>query len=303
MTDRIRRVAARWWTYQRERFPLMAHGPLIAVFSLSGLYYSAALHGRSPWPEAGVALAAFLSTLLVFLQLRIADEFKDYADDSRYRPYRAVPRGVVSLAALGRLAYGAAVVQLLLALAWGASLVPLLLGVWGYLALMRVEFFAPEALRRRPLAYLLSHMLILPVVALYVTAYDWGLQGEGPSLQLGWFLLMSFTNGIVIEVGRKLRAPEDEEPGVETYSKRWGRPKAVGAWLVALVLTALAAGMAARQVAFAMPLLLGLGALLAAAVVISGRFLKRPVPARARLFEPVSGVWTLVVYLNFFWVI
>ena len=31
------------------------------------------------------------------LQLRLADEFKDFEEDSRYRPYRPVPRGLVSL--------------------------------------------------------------------------------------------------------------------------------------------------------------------------------------------------------------
>ena len=36
-----------------------------------------------------------------FLQLRIADEFKDFAEDSRFRPYRPVPRGLVTLTELG----------------------------------------------------------------------------------------------------------------------------------------------------------------------------------------------------------
>ena len=33
----------RWWIYQRERFPVLPHGLLIAVFSLSALSYSARL--------------------------------------------------------------------------------------------------------------------------------------------------------------------------------------------------------------------------------------------------------------------
>src|SRR5207247_10262010 len=36
---------------------------------------------------------SFVTCLLFFLQLRIADEFKDFEEDSKYRPYRAVPRG------------------------------------------------------------------------------------------------------------------------------------------------------------------------------------------------------------------
>ena len=55
---------------------------------------------------------------------------------------------------------------------------------------------------------------------------------------LGWFLAASFFNGIVIEVGRKVRAPQDEEPGVLTYSVAWGRPRALAVWLGAMAVTA-----------------------------------------------------------------
>ena len=40
---------------------------------------------------------AVVTSFLSFLQLRIADEFKDFDEDSRYRPYRPVPRGLVTL--------------------------------------------------------------------------------------------------------------------------------------------------------------------------------------------------------------
>jgi 4-hydroxybenzoate polyprenyltransferase len=37
------------------------------------------------------------------------------------------------------------------------------------------------------------------------------------------FFWVSFFNGTVLEIGRKIRAPQDEEAGVETYSFLWGR--------------------------------------------------------------------------------
>src|SRR5690606_961135 len=69
----------RWWIYQRERFPLLAHGPLIAAFSACAVSYSSLLR-NSPTPEAPMFLTAFVVCLLMFLQLRIADEFKDAED-------------------------------------------------------------------------------------------------------------------------------------------------------------------------------------------------------------------------------
>src|SRR5215217_2153566 len=100
----------RWWTYQRERFPVVAHGLLIAAFSFCAVSYSAVLRGATPaWPSA---VTAFVSCFLFFLQLRIADEFKDFDEDSRYRPYRAVPRGLVTLRQLAVLWVLTGLVQL-----------------------------------------------------------------------------------------------------------------------------------------------------------------------------------------------
>ena len=84
----------RWWTYQRERFPLAAHGPLIAAFSFCAVSYSRMLRGETGLPPWPALLTAFVICLLFFLQLRIADEFKDIEEDTRWRPYRAVPRGL-----------------------------------------------------------------------------------------------------------------------------------------------------------------------------------------------------------------
>ena len=39
----------------------------------------------------------FIVTFLQFLMVRIVDEFKDYEEDCKYRPYRPVPRGLIKL--------------------------------------------------------------------------------------------------------------------------------------------------------------------------------------------------------------
>src|SRR4051812_27365210 len=104
----------RWWVYQRERFPLLNHGIPVAAFSFSAVCFSRLLRGEPGWPDWRAVVVAYLTALLFFLQLRIADEFKDFEEDSRYRPYRPVPRGLVSLHELGRLGVVTAVLQLAL---------------------------------------------------------------------------------------------------------------------------------------------------------------------------------------------
>ena len=105
---------------------------------------------------------------------------------ARYRPYRPVPRGLVTLGELGWIGVGGAAIQLALALWLHPPLVALLVLAWAYLALMSREFFVAEWLRRRPAIYMASHMVIIPLIDLYATACDWllvtGWPPTGPDL-------------------------------------------------------------------------------------------------------------------------
>jgi len=287
----------RWWIYQRERFPILAHGALIAAFSSSAVSFSMLVRGESSLPSAAGLLVAFGTSFLFFLQLRIADEFKDFDEDKQYRPYRPVPRGLVTLRELGVVAAAAAVLQLCLA-AWLEPRLLLLLGLtWAYLVVMSKEFFVRDWLIRHPLVYMFSHMVILPLVDLYATACDWMVGGASLPPRLWPFLAVSYANGCALELGRKIRAPEDEEAGVATYTALWGRNRAVATWLIALAATGCFGLVAAVQIDFILPVVMVLGTLLTAAALISHRFLLEPATARAKWFEPFSGVWTLLVYL------
>jgi 4-hydroxybenzoate polyprenyltransferase len=292
-------IIARLWTYQAERFPVVGHGILIAAFSFSAISYSMLLRGEVAWPGPKTVLVGFLTAFLFFLQLRIADEFKDFDDDSRYRPYRPVPRGLVTLKELGILGILSAAGQFGLALWLEPALVPLLVLVWVYMGLMSREFFVRNWLKARPVTYMWTHMLIVPLIDFYTTACDWRVAGSSvPHGGLVWFLIVSFFNGIVIELGRKIRAPEDEEPGVETYSALWGRRRAVLIWFAALGLTAASAWQAAREIGFAGPVGVLLSLLLVAALLVAVRFIRVPTPHRAKQIETMSGVWTLLMYLS-----
>ena len=289
----------RWAIYQRERFPLLAHATLIAAFSGSAVCFSSLVRGHVAVPPLSSFLVAFLTSLLFFLQLRIADEFKDYEDDKRFRPYRPVPRGLVTLRELGAVAAASAVLQLAMALLLDPSLVPFLLIAWAYLALMMREFYVPLWLKRHPVAYMASHMVILPLIDFYATACEWRVAGlSRPPDGLLWFLVVSFLNGVVVEIGRKTRAPQDEEAGVETYSALWGVAGAVRAWVTAIALTGAAAWRAAERIGTETPTLILLFALALGCVAGAARLVRSQQPGSGRLVEVMSGVWTLVMYLG-----
>jgi len=285
----------RWWAYQRERFSLAAYGPLGAVFSLGALGHSVRLRdGALPgWPAGAVA---FVVVLGFFLLLRIADEFKDADKDARHRPYRPVPRGLVSLRELGGLGAGTAATQLGLTLWLDPQVTLVLLAAWAYFGLMSAEFFVPDWLEPRLGLYTASHMVVLPLIALVASACDWAVAGARPPETVGWFLAATYANGLVLEVGRKIRAPEDEEAGVETYSRRWGRPLAVAVWSGALLAAGLLSVVAAEQVGAGRWAAGVLGMVGLGAGGIAGRFLSAPTPARAGALESCAGVWLLASY-------
>jgi 4-hydroxybenzoate polyprenyltransferase len=289
----------RWWIYQRERFPIVKHGLLIAVFCGAAVSYAGQL------TDGGIAIAAFPVALItvfgIFLQMRIADEFKDAAEDARYRPYRPVPRGLVSLAELARIGLGVGVIQLGLALWLSPWLLPWLLLLWGYFGLMCREFFLRPWLKAHPLIYTLSHMVIVPLIGWYATACHWVPTAASFGEMLGqlWpFLFTCWGNGLVIELGRKIRAPEDEEVGVETYTALWGVQAAIAAWISAIGFTLVMALVALDRTAAIAPGVLLLGGLAGLAGFMAWKFWTQPSQRHAGQVDALTGLWTLGVYLS-----
>jgi len=288
----------KWLVYQRERFPLLAHGPLVAAFSFSAVTLSSVLRGAESLPSIGQYIGAFIGSLGFFMLLRLADEFKDNAEDTKYRPYRAVPRGLVTLAELRTIAFVIMGIQLLVSLILEPRLLGPLLLTWAYLWLMYREFFVPAWLKSHPFTYMWTHMLIMPLIDIYTSACDWMVVGTTVPPGLKWFLLASFFNGMVIEIGRKIRAPEQEEAGVDSYTHLWGIPLAMGAWLLAQLLTLLTALPAAHAVSSLTPFAVGMGFMLFISAQQSYYFFKTPTPKLAKFFEVQSGAWTLGLYLG-----
>ncbi len=290
-------LASRLWIYQRERFPLVAYAPMVIVFTASAAYYSRFARGAEgfiPWP---VFLVGAFTALTFFAWLRILDEHKDAEVDRRYRPELPVPRGLVTRAELRRVGGVALAAALLLNVLVAPQLLGAVALIVAYAALMTREFFVAEWLRSHPVAYLLSHMMILPLIDFYTTGLDWLAAGIAPPAALGLFLALTFLNGIVVEVGRKIRVPEAEREGVDTYTAVWGLGVAPVVWVMVLLGTAVVAGAALLAVG-ASGAELGILALLAlAAIMPAVRFLRAPSASLSRQIEAASALWTIAMYL------
>ena len=211
--------------YCRERFPLPTYGLMSCLFAVAGLSLASSLRAGHVELHLGSTVCAVVVTLGLFFQLRILDEYKDRENDAMYLPERPVPRGLVSLKELFLLGAAIGILQLAICLhAFSlAGIFPLLalLATWFYMYLMTREFFAPEYLKERPLLYMLSHMFIMLFIDFFITSFDFGKSGHIPSLLI-FFYAASFFNGMAVELGRKIVAPQNQRAGIVSYSQLLG---------------------------------------------------------------------------------
>lgn len=239
--------------YLNERFPLGKNSFFVLIFTLSGYIYTSLLYNSkimylfTNGVKIGIfqykIIALFIIVFMFFLQLRITDEFKDYEEDLKYRSYRPVQRGVISLKTLRKIGIVTVIVQIVFAHAINPKIIYYMALVWIYMFLMAKEFFIKKWLTKRILIYALSHVVIMIFITLVIVnatqyivldgtenIFEFGvLQWNRHNIDFALISLfaLNYLNGIVLEIGRKTRRADEEEHGVQTYSKLWGRKKAV----------------------------------------------------------------------------
>ncbi len=288
----------RFWIYQRERFPVFGHGPLVAAFSFSAIAYSRICRGAEgfvPWDRY---LIGIITTVTLFLLVRIFDEFKDRKEDAQYRPELPVPRGLVSLRELAIVGIGVAVIQIVLNALFFPKMFLIYCIVIGYLLLMGKEFFIPKWLKEHQFWYVTSHMLIIPLVDIYASGLDWLVEGQAAPKGLIFFFIVSFFNGIVLEIGRKIRTPDSEAEGVVTYSSMHGPVKATAMWLVILLITFGWAVAASWFAGYGQSGLLVMGIILLICALPAFLFLRKMTAKNAKFIEYASALWTIAMYLS-----
>jgi 4-hydroxybenzoate polyprenyltransferase len=288
----------RFWTYLSERFALLPHVLMISAFTFSAASYSRISRGSEdiiPW---AFLVTGIITSFCFFLLLRIFDEFKDFDKDSIYQSYRPVPRGLISLKELKWVAIVIITLQIIL----NAIIMPVMLIAYAlvmiYMAVMTKEFFLKDWILKHPVIYMITHMLIMPLIDFYTTGLDWINADSSPSKGLIFFLLVTFLNGIVIEIGRKIRAPECEETGVETYSFLWGYKKATVIWLIVITATFIAALFASHFAGFGLVGVFVLLAFLLICTLPALVFLFKKTQISAQYIEYAAGLWTIAMYLT-----
>ena len=283
-----------FWIYQKERFPLVKTAPLLAVFSAASISVSSVLAER-PLPAWGAYFVGFNVAMLLFFQMRVCDEYKDLDDDKRYRPNRPIPRGLVSLKSILALGLVSLPLTVLAILFWHPPVLWILVAVWFWLFAMTFEFGVATWLKARPVLYLVSHMAIMPLIDLLLTGIEW-VPGGGAAAGLRMFLALSFVNGCVLEIGRKLWATENEIVGVDTYSRLWGPKTASGVWIMCVLLSwLLLLGVGAATGVFWWSVTLG-GAGAMMCILAARAYSQSPTESAEKRMDKAAGLWVFACY-------
>lgn len=285
----------RFAAYLNERFPPIANVLLILTYYSSNQFLATALTKPGAvmhydrWSVLGMVML-----VCFFFHVRVFDEHKDYEEDCRHYPNRILQRGLVTLRQL-RIAGGIAIaLECVIAASRGPEAFVAWLIAFGFTLVMLKEFFAREILKRHFLLYATTHMLLMPLLALLVFSFatqrwPW----EAPP----WFWVYAFVGFFVTfnwEVSRKIRAPEEEIEGVDSYTKIFGT---FGAAYVVLVIRAIDTGLVAAvgwHLQFSAWFYLALVILYA--VCLAGFFQYRfaPTPRHAKRMEIYAGMYMIV---------
>lgn len=290
-------LAQRLYIYQKERFPLVVHVPLIAAFSFSAIGFSQAARKIEGFIDTPAYLCCVFTNLTLFFILRVCDEHKDKSDDAMYRSYLPVPRGLITLRELNIVAFISGTSAIILNAIFFPDLL-LFLGLTAtFLLLMRYEFFIPRWLREHQVAYITSHMIIIPLADMYASSYDWKLNNAPYPVVMLLFFAVSYLNGIVLEIGRKLRVSETEEPGVVSYTKLWGTKTAAIIWLCIVLLNGALALVAVVYAGYSWYSHLLIIFPLVIAAWFTFRFVSLPSSKTTKVIEIISLAWALMMYL------
>jgi UbiA prenyltransferase family len=288
----------RFLTYQKERFPFLAHGIMITAFTFSAVSYSRICRKQEGFIDLSDFLIGVFATITLFFLVRIFDEFKDKEDDAKYRKYLPVPRGLISLKELKIIGWIVGLTQLTVIAIFQLEMLYLYAIVLAYLVLMGVEFFVPKWLKSKQIIYITSHMVIIPLIDIYSSGLDWLLGDASPHWGLAWFFAVSYMNGLVLEFGRKIRAPEGEEEGVISYTGLYGTKGGTVAWIVLMFVTLGLAIGASNYAGFGMVATIVLSSFFILCATPGVLFIKNPTKKMSKFIEYSSALWTALMYLS-----
>ncbi len=216
--------------YFKERFPLVNMFLFAILFltvsSVAKFFY------HIPKFNTGMMIWGIMAVISFFFRLRVFDEIKDYKIDMLNHPNRVLQSGRVNLKQLMLVSFLFFIPEISWTIYNGMTTTICWLLLVFYSLCMRYEFLVSDYLKKRLLGYAATHMLIMPLLILWVWSafYTDNLFIAPFSLLAG----LSFLSGFCFEIARKTHAKEAERSTVDSYSKSLGFYNSIGLILIFL---------------------------------------------------------------------
>lgn len=209
----------KWYIYQKERFPLPIY--CIYIFCIVFAIFCYSNYMGNLEINYYKLIPMFLVGILQFIIIRIMDEFKDYDEDCKYRPYRPVPRGIVSLKELKVLFIISMSLQAIITLFFNFSGFIWLWLLWLFFFIMSKGFFTKKFWDKHLLLEVFFDEIIIIFLGIYLASFIY--------LEKSMWIIFMILYAVswVVEIARKIRSKEEEEEGVRTYTAVYGIPKAI----------------------------------------------------------------------------
>jgi 4-hydroxybenzoate polyprenyltransferase len=286
-----------------ERFPPVTGVGFFVGYAVAALFARALVTGERPLRIGATDLLAFPAVWSFFFVLRVFDEHKDYELDCANHPDRALQRGLITLSHLKVLAAIAVALQLATCLwldhAFGRVTIAWALAL-AWSLLMAKEFFASRWIAHRLVLYAFLHMLVMPF------AYAWmaqvGARGHPLPAPVALIATAAFLGGFAFEIARKTKAPGDERPGVDSYTKRLGPGGAAAATSALVALYAAVMIVATWWVSDGITPYIAysvISVFMLLAIASASQFARGPTAKRAKAVEGAAAGAVLFVFLAF----
>lgn len=196
--------------YFKERFPIRVYFIFILCLYYSSYLFGFKLKTKSSLPAFNLkSFVGFLVVFLIFMQLRIFDDYKDYDQDKLKYPERRLSKGDLNLTDLKNISWLMILLQIILNLYIGLTSTILWLLIFFWSILMLKEFFMPKFLNNHRVIYVISHQLILPLICIYsmnIATYIFDIENLD-CVYLTIFIITITTLTLIFHLAKKLQLP------------------------------------------------------------------------------------------------
>lgn len=203
-------MVKRFYLYQKKRFPVIVLG----VSFLPAILSSGAIMVTQT--DLKFVIAALLVSLAYLLHVRIIDEFRDYEHDLTHHKDRPLQSGVITLMELGvvdKIATATVVIVALYGGMW-AQFIALAMFLYSYLA--GKEFFLGSKLKNHFYIYNAVNLVQMLLLQVFIYSIANNSFSFNPLVPVHFLFIASGT--VIFEFLRKVKGPEQDGTGQDTYT-------------------------------------------------------------------------------------